>query len=239
MGKGGKGFSAVPSHGAAGVTRRQFLVAAASAPVAAALPDFSHAAEAADLDLDADLIFILSDDEKTLTVHRADKDLTSGRKYQDWTLAAAAFGPQAWFDMDMREYAAGPSRRYFSVRDVSYGALKRVGEEQPLSCVFVFEQINSNSPADKVDGKAKKVWKVGLETNIWSQSAAPKPFGGGKVELYRWLDPSSGVKIQSQVNGNSLNSVLASMFDSQISAVGNADVCLYPDLSWRIQKRDF
>jgi hypothetical protein len=238
MGKGGKGFSAVSSHGAAGVTRRQFLVAAASAPVAAALPDFSRAADAADLDLDADLIFILSDDEKTLTVHRADKDPTSGGKYQDWTLAAAAFGPQAWFDMDMREYAAGPSRRYFSVRNVSYGALKRVGEEQPLSCVFVFEQINSNSPADKVDGKANKVWKVGLETNIWSQSAAPKPFGGGKVELYRWLDPSSGVKIQSQVNGNSLNSVLASMFDSQISAVGNADVGLYPDLSWRIQKRD-
>jgi hypothetical protein len=238
MGKSGKGFSGIYSRRASGVTRRQFLVAAASTPVAAVIPDFSHAADADDHDLDADLVLILSEDEKTLIVRRAAKDPESRPKYTDWTLAAAAFGPYAWFDMDVREYAAGPSRRYFAVRNVSYGAHQSGAGKQPLSYIFVFEQVKSDKPAASEGGKAGTVWKVGLETNIWSQSAMPKPFGKSGAQLYRWLGEGNEVKIEGLVSAVALNSALASMFDGQIVAAGNTNISFYPDLSWRIQNLD-
>ncbi|WP_291716311.1 twin-arginine translocation signal domain-containing protein [Limnobacter sp. CACIAM 66H1] len=77
---------------AAGISRRDFLGGAAATPIITATTNLALGGPL-DKDSGADLIFSLSNDEKSVAVRRVSPDTSV--MHDDWVLEVLAFGPNA------------------------------------------------------------------------------------------------------------------------------------------------
>lgn len=228
---------------APGITRRDFLGGAAAAPIVAATANLALSADLPDRDTAADLVFILSDDEKRVTVRRVSP--IPSVTYRDWSLEAASFGPEAWFDMHAAEYANwdssaqalktpnGVLRRRLTVRDVSWGRHVADGRGRPLQMTFVFDRSKAMP------------WTVGLETNAWS-SKTGNPFfhtePANRLELHSFLgdaakppgDPTRPRLIEV-LSRERIQFALGNALDEQVSISDQMKVGYNSDLEWVLE----
>ncbi|MER8445034.1 twin-arginine translocation signal domain-containing protein [Mesorhizobium sp. M1066] len=217
-----------------GITRRDFLGGAAAAPIIAATANLALGAVLPDPDTGADLIFILSDDEKSVAVRRVSTDTSV--TYRDWTLEVASFGPDAWFDMHPEEYASwdskaqalrtvdGALRRQLNVRGASWGRHVKDVRDQLLEVTFVFERRDD------------KPWTVGIETNVWSSVSGNPAFrkeANNRLDLHSFIiDRTRLVETLSQ---GSIQQTLGSMFDGQVAVRDRMKVGFNADLQWVVE----
>lgn len=153
--KGGKSPEG-PKRAFGYLSRRQFIAAAAAVPF---VPSALAQAAVDDVDRDAGLLFILSEDEKSLIVRRI-KPATKvvGQQdepaliYNDWVIESSAFGPHAWFDFDRDQLTTDLAKaRSLVIRDVEYGNLTWKGA---LWLKFNFTKDDSGP------------WMVGADANV-------------------------------------------------------------------------
>ena len=144
------------------ISRRGFLLGVAALPVA----QEAFAAEAPDSD--TDLIFDLSPDEATVRVIRVarpafdknaaiagegKKPADPSRQWKVWEIHAAAFGKNAFFDLEPRTLLDKDleAAHALAVRDVSYGELAGG------TVILRFYKSNEGS----------RHWRVGMITDVW------------------------------------------------------------------------
>lgn len=233
------------------ITRRTFLGAAAAGPILGATDGLGFAADVdpgADIDAGAALDFILSPDERSVIVRRVRpandkagdapaKDPLKG-PHKDWTLEAAAFGPNAWFDLDPLEFATrGASkkggtttyRRRLAVREVSWGN-HGLDTKTPLYLIFDFQRV--------ADG----TWDIGLITNVWPSNSANAAFhteDKNRQPLHMFIKESVNDKdkrLKETLSAKRINPTLDSMFDGQLSVVDtDMMVALDRDIAWHLE----
>ncbi|MGI6855164.1 hypothetical protein [Mesorhizobium sp. 1B3] len=213
-----------------GITRRDFLGGAAVAPIITATANLALGAVPPDQDSWADLIFILSDDERIVAVRRVSPDTSV--IHRDWTLEVASFGPDAWFDMHPEEYANwdsnaqalktedGALRRQLTVRGASWGRHVKDARDQPLEMTFVFERRDDEP------------WTVGIETNVWPSE------GGNPARLHLHTFIASKATLDEILSQGRIQSALSPMFDGQLTVTDQMTVGLNADLEWVLSPLD-
>lgn len=222
---------------APGITRRDFLGGAAAAPIITATANLALGAVPPDQDSGTDLIFILSDDEKSVAVRRVSPDTSV--THRDWTLEVASFGPDAWFDMHPEEYANWDSnaqvlktedsalRRQLTVRGASWGRHVKDVRDQPLEVTFVFERRDDQP------------WTVGIETNVWPSEGGNPAFHTEperRLPLHSFL--ASTATLDEILSRGRIQSALSPMFDGQLTVTDQMTVGLNVDLEWVLSPID-
>jgi hypothetical protein len=215
---------------ATGISRRDFLGGAAATPIITATTNLALGGPL-DEDSGADLIFSLSNDEKSVAVRRVSPDTSV--THDDWVLEVLAFGPNAWFDMHPSEYATwdsesqtlksegGVLRRRLTVRGASWGRHVKDARNQSLEVTFAFERRNGQP------------WTIGIETNVWP--------GEGKNTAYH-TEPERRLPLHIFIAGTAsldeilsqgrIKSALSAIFGGQLTVTGEMTVGLNANLEW-------
>ncbi|RVK57408.1 twin-arginine translocation signal domain-containing protein, partial [Sinorhizobium meliloti] len=219
------------------ITRRDFLGAAAAAPIMTATANLALAAEPPDQDSGADLIFILSEDEKSVTVRRVSSDTSV--THRDLTIETASFGPGAWFDLHRVEYAQwdsasqtltpenGIPRRRLTVRGASWGRHVMDSQQQPLEVTFIFERTDASA------------WTVGIETNVWPGERGNPVFHTepeNRKPLHAFI--AGQATLDEILSQGRIQSALSLMFDGQLTATDQMTVGFNADIEWVLSPVD-
>ncbi|WP_324765557.1 hypothetical protein SO078_29800 (plasmid) [Sinorhizobium meliloti] len=219
------------------ITRRDFLGAAAAAPIMTATANLALAAEPPDQDSGADLIFILSEDEKSVTVRRVSSDTSV--THRDLTIETASFGPGAWFDLHRVEYAQwdsasqtltpenGIPRRRLTIRGASWGQHVMDSQQQPLEVTFIFERTDASA------------WTVGIETNVWPGERGNPVFHTepeNRKPLHAFI--AGQATLDEILSQGRIQSALSLMFDGQLTATDQMTVGFNADIEWVLSPVD-
>lgn len=238
MGKNGK--RSVSSFEGLILTRRSLLSSVAASPLllqpyglALAQPPVSD-----DIDKGADLVFLLSDDQKTLRVRRFIAQPVAGNEevkiYADWVIEAASFGPEAWFDADRCERdtgdfqaaacksakTAGDQSRHLTVRKVSWGNHRLDGGKKPIRIEFHFHRLPVGH------------WMLSVVTSGLSAPGSKGFETRNPVPLYAFL--AGETLPYEDLSALRLNHGFREMFGNQLSVNSFARVSLTASIGWLV-----
>lgn len=214
-----------------GITRRDFLGGAAAAPIITATASLALGEEAPDQDTGSDLIFVLSNDEKSMTVRRISSDASV--THRDWTIEASSFGPGAWFDLHEAEYAQwdsanqtlkpedGVPRRRLTIRGASWGRHVMDSRRRPLEVTLIFERPGASA------------WTVGIETNVWPGEGGNAVFQTEperRLPLHSFI--ASTATLDEILSQKRIQSALSPMFDGQVTVTDQMRVGLNANFEW-------
>lgn len=229
------------------MSRRLFLGTSLAVTAAGVVPGLG----AAERD-DSDLVFLLSEDGRDLTIQIAQVTLPTAPsatanpndqsldKDFSWRLDARVFGPNATFALGARGSRGISSEPSYilKIRNVRYG------RDYPSG-------TNSDGPgrlieyhfflAKNDDGRIR--WRLRVETNLWSSGLAHRPFQLGKDghDEYNPADPSDlrefqkGQKLRQWISADRVTGTLRRVFNGIVSSKARViSLYFHADGTWEL-----
>jgi hypothetical protein len=203
------------------LTRRGFLAGTATLPMAA---DVALARVGPSMDLEFDL----SGDGTTLVVrefpHPVPGQIPDSDLQWKWKVTAAAFGPNAWFDLTIDK--KHENHRYLKVRNAGYGAV------QGLTLEFVFRPVPP-------DPERMDYWTLQLTTGLWRSAAKPAAAWTSGTQRFRDFLQIGGYELSAFVNAANANLRLGQIFDHRVAADKASEaltLAFDKDCRWRLSR---
>jgi hypothetical protein len=205
------------------LSRRSFLAGTAALPIATETA-FADAVVSMDLELD------LSSDGGTLTVrefpHPAPGQKPDEGLQRIWRAIAAAFGPQAWFDLTID--ADDDNLKHLRIRDARYGATDSIDLE------FFFLPVLSPDKT-RVDH-----WAMELTTDLWRNAKKPGSSWTSGRRAFKDFAANGG-SLLALANAANATVRLGQMFDRRIATddkTGEAlTLAFHNDCLWSLSRK--